>query len=74
MYSVIYVPGVPHTTWADVAAAPPISWPAVPMRAHYQCCSLPAGHDMIDSGKDCTWDSYITSPHNRTSVLAWRRT
>ena len=68
------MPGVPRTTWANVAAAPPINWPAVSSRTHYQCCSLPAGHDMIDFAKDCAWHSYITLPHNGTSVLAWRGT
>ncbi|KAK9827326.1 hypothetical protein WJX81_005222 [Elliptochloris bilobata] len=71
-YKATYVPGIPHTIWADVAAAPSIDWQAAPLRAHYQCCGLPAGHDMVDFGKDCAWDSYAPAAHNRTGILAWR--
>ena len=66
-----YVPGVPATAWRHVAAAPGIEWRSVPLRARHQCCSLPASHDMVDFGKDCSWDSDASAPANGTAS-AWR--
>jgi hypothetical protein len=71
-YEARYVPGVPATAWRDVAAAPGIEWRGVPLRARHQCCGLPAGHDMVDFGKDCSWDSDAPAPANRTRAPARR--
>lgn len=73
-YKERYVPGIPRTAWGDVATGAATDWAAVPAHAHYQCCGLPAGHDMVDFGTDCAWDSYMPAAVNMTSFRSWYAT